>query len=58
MEFVEPLLRASLAVGVNGIFMEVHDNPNNALSDGNTSIKLSELDSLLSRNNTLWEKNN
>ena len=56
MEFAEPLLRAALAVGVEGIFMEVHDNPEKALSDGTTSVKLSELYSLLERNSELWKK--
>ena len=56
MEFAEPLLRAALAVGVEGIFMEVHDDPLNALSDGTTSVKLSELKSLLKRCDDLWKK--
>ena len=56
MEFAEPLLRAALAVGVDGIFMEVHDNPPKALSDGTTSIKLSELKDLLKRNSDIWKK--
>ena len=56
MEFAEPLLRAALAVGVEGIFMEVHDNPERALSDGTTSVKLSDLEPLLERNAGLWRK--
>ena len=56
MEFAEPLLRAALAVGVDGIFMEVHDNPPKALSDGTTSVKLSELKDLLKRNSDIWKK--
>jgi len=56
MEFAETYLRAALAVGVSGIFMEVHDNPKNALSDGSTSVKLSDLDVLLNRNKSLWRK--
>ena len=56
MEFAEPLLRAALAVGVEGIFMEFHDNPEKALSDGTTSVKLSDLESLLKRNTKLWIK--
>mgnify|MGYP007000284530 len=35
---------------------EVHDNPEKALSDGTTSIKLSNLYSLLERNSGLWKK--
>lgn len=56
MEYAETLLRAALAVGVSGIFMEVHDNPKKALSDGNTSVKLSNLDLLLKSNKYLWRK--
>ena len=33
-EFIEPLARAGAAVGVDGMFLEVHDNPAEALSDG------------------------
>tara|TARA_B100000579_G_scaffold29587_1_gene20737 strand:- start:1311 stop:2141 length:831 start_codon:yes stop_codon:yes gene_type:complete len=56
MQFAEPLLKAALAIGVDGIFMEVHDDPKNALSDGSTSVKLSELEELLKRNEYLWLK--
>ena len=42
-EFLWPLARAAAAVGVAGIFMEVHPNPDQALSDGPNSAKLSEL---------------
>ena len=42
-EFIEPLARAAVAVGVNGIFVEVHDHPEKALSDGPNSLRLSEL---------------
>ena len=42
-EFLWPLARAALAVGVAGIFMEVHPNPDRALSDGPNSAKLSEV---------------
>ena len=46
-EFVEPLARASVAIGVAAIFMEVHPNPEMALSDGPNSIKLSNMKRLL-----------
>jgi 2-dehydro-3-deoxyphosphooctonate aldolase (KDO 8-P synthase) len=39
-EFIEPLARAAVAVGVNGIFVEVHDTPERALSDGANALKL------------------
>lgn len=56
IQFAESYLRAALAIGVNGIFMEVHDVPENALSDGTTSIKLDSLYELLNRNMDLWRK--
>ncbi|MBI2118060.1 MAG: 3-deoxy-8-phosphooctulonate synthase [Elusimicrobia bacterium] len=42
-EFVEPLARAATAIGVAAIFMEVHPNPDQALSDGPNSVQLSQL---------------
>ena len=39
-EFIEPLARAGVAAGVDGIFMEVHDNPAKALSDGANALAL------------------
>ncbi len=45
--FIAPLARAGAAVGVDALFMEVHEDPDRALSDGPTSFPLSELDGLL-----------
>jgi 2-dehydro-3-deoxyphosphooctonate aldolase (KDO 8-P synthase) len=42
-EFIAPLARAAVAVGVSGIFVEVHDRPENALSDGPNALRLSLL---------------
>jgi len=42
-EFVEPLARAAVAVGVDGLFMECHPDPSNALSDGPNSVQLEQL---------------
>ncbi|MGH9447886.1 MAG: 3-deoxy-8-phosphooctulonate synthase, partial [Terriglobia bacterium] len=39
-EFIETLARAGVAAGVDGIFMEVHDNPRRALSDGSNALAL------------------
>jgi 2-dehydro-3-deoxyphosphooctonate aldolase (KDO 8-P synthase) len=39
-EFIEPLARAGAAVGVDGIFLEVHDDPAKALSDGTNALAL------------------
>jgi len=46
-EFVEYLSRAAVATGIDGIFMEVHEDPDKALCDGPNSIPLSELPQLL-----------
>ncbi len=46
-EFIPPLSRAAIAVGVSGIFMETHPNPDKALSDGPNSVPLHEMKSLL-----------
>ncbi|HSV08406.1 MAG TPA: 3-deoxy-8-phosphooctulonate synthase [Candidatus Binatus sp.] len=45
--FVAPLARAAVAAGVDAVFMEVHEDPSRALSDGATSLPLAELPSLL-----------
>jgi len=42
-EFIFPLLRAAVAVGVDGVFMEVHPNPPQAKSDSATQIYLKDL---------------
>lgn len=42
-QFIEPLARAAVAIGVDAIFVEVHDNPAEALSDGANALPLSEL---------------
>lgn len=46
-EFIEYLARAAVACGVDGIFMEVHDNPAAALSDGPNNLPLERLAPLL-----------
>ncbi len=48
-EFIEPLARAGAAAGVDGLFLEVHDNPPKALSDGTNALPLEKLSSLLER---------
>jgi len=48
-EFIEPLARAGTAVGVDGIFLEVHENPAKALSDGTNALPLAELPALLGK---------
>ena len=46
-EFVKYLTRAAAAVGIDGLFLEVHDNPAEALSDGANMIYLDKLENLL-----------
>ncbi|RUM29210.1 MAG: 3-deoxy-8-phosphooctulonate synthase [Aquifex sp.] len=46
-EFIFPLLRAAVAVGCDGIFMETHPKPEEALSDAATQIPLKDLEYLV-----------
>jgi 2-dehydro-3-deoxyphosphooctonate aldolase (KDO 8-P synthase) len=48
-EFIPLLSRAAVAAGVDGIFMEVHDDPANAKSDGANALDLKHLRALLAR---------
>ncbi len=48
-EFVEPLARAAVAVGVDALFLEVHPDPEHAPSDGPNAVRLSDLPALLDR---------
>jgi 2-dehydro-3-deoxyphosphooctonate aldolase (KDO 8-P synthase) len=48
-EFIEPLARAGCAAGVDGIFLEVHDKPARAKSDGTNALPLERLPALLAR---------
>jgi 2-dehydro-3-deoxyphosphooctonate aldolase (KDO 8-P synthase) len=54
-EFVPVLARAAVAVGVSGLFMETHPNPDEALSDGPNAWPLGQLESLLATLRTLDE---
>jgi 2-dehydro-3-deoxyphosphooctonate aldolase (KDO 8-P synthase) len=46
-EYIEPLARAGVACGVDAIFMEVHDHPERALSDGPNALPLERMQPLL-----------
>lgn len=48
-EFVEYLSRAAVATGVDGVFLEVHEDPAKALCDGPNSLKLDDLPALLKK---------
>jgi len=47
--FVETLARAAVAVGVAGVFIEAHEDPDRAPSDGPVMVPLKEMEGLLSR---------
>ena len=46
-EFIPHLVRAAVACGVNALFMEVHDDPDNAMSDANTVLDIKYLENIL-----------
>ena len=48
-EFVPILARAAVAVGVAAVFMETHEDPDNAPSDGPNMVRLSEIEPVVSR---------
>jgi 2-dehydro-3-deoxyphosphooctonate aldolase (KDO 8-P synthase) len=48
-EFIEPLARAGAAAGIDGMFLEVHDNPAKALSDGTNALPLAKFKALLQK---------
>lgn len=48
-EYVEYLAKAALAVGVDGLFMETHQNPDEAWSDGPNMVKLDDMEKLLTK---------
>jgi 2-dehydro-3-deoxyphosphooctonate aldolase (KDO 8-P synthase) len=48
-EFIAPLAQAAVSVGIHGLFMEVHDQPERALSDGPNACPLQDLEPLLKR---------
>jgi len=52
-QFIEYMARAGVACGVDGVFMEVHDNPAAALSDGPNSLPLARLEPLLEKLKTI-----
>lgn len=48
-QFIEPLASAGVAAGVDGVFMEVHERPEQAKSDAQNALRLSLLEPLLTR---------
>ena len=54
-EYIEPLARAGVACGVDAVFMEVHEAPERALSDGPNALPLARMGALLSTLRDLHE---
>jgi 2-dehydro-3-deoxyphosphooctonate aldolase (KDO 8-P synthase) len=54
-DMVPLLSRAAMAVGVDGIFVETHPNPDKALCDGPTSLPLKNLESFLKNIHAVWK---
>ena len=54
-EFIPFLVRAASACGINALFMEVHDNPEKALSDSNTVLNVKYLENILYQAKALHE---
>ena len=48
-EFITALASAGVAAGINGVFLEVHDRPAKAKSDGQNALPLDQLEALLNR---------
>jgi len=48
-EFIEYLARAAVATGIDGVFLEVHEDPDKALCDGPNSVKLDDLPGMLKK---------
>jgi 2-dehydro-3-deoxyphosphooctonate aldolase (KDO 8-P synthase) len=54
-EYIEPMASAGVAAGVDGVFLEVHQNPSAAKSDAQNALKLDLLESLLRRLTSIHE---
>jgi 2-dehydro-3-deoxyphosphooctonate aldolase (KDO 8-P synthase) len=54
-EFVPPLSRAALAAGAQGLFIETHPDPANAISDGPNMIPLAEMPALIASCVAVWK---
>jgi len=57
-EFAYPLAKASIVVGVDGLFFEVHPDPSKALSDASTQLKLDEFPGIVENLIQLWRFTN
>jgi 2-dehydro-3-deoxyphosphooctonate aldolase (KDO 8-P synthase) len=48
-QYIEPLASAGVAAGVDGVFLEVHEEPSRAKSDAQNALRLDRLEALLRR---------
>jgi len=48
-EFIAPMSKAAVALGVDGLFLETHPNPSKALSDGANMLRLDKMEALLNQ---------
>jgi 2-dehydro-3-deoxyphosphooctonate aldolase (KDO 8-P synthase) len=53
-EFIEPLAKAALAAGAQGLFIEAHPDPDKAISDKMSQVKLNNLEALLEKCLRIW----
>jgi len=54
-EFIPHLVRSAVACGISALFMEVHDDPDNAMSDANTVLDIQYLENILSQAKVIHE---
>jgi len=54
-EFIPHLVRAATACGINALFMEVHDDPDRAMSDANTVLDIKYLENILGQAKAVHE---
>lgn len=54
-EFVYPLMRAALAIGIDAIFAEVHPDPDNAFSDGPNQLNLDDIENILINSKKIYD---
>lgn len=54
-EFIPHLVRAAAACGIDALFMEVHDDPDNAMSDANTVLDIKYLENILTQARAVHE---
>jgi 2-dehydro-3-deoxyphosphooctonate aldolase (KDO 8-P synthase) len=54
-QYIEPLASAGVAAGVDGVFLEVHEDPSRAKSDGENALRLDLVEPLLRRLTALDE---